>query len=204
MSVRIFGSGGGVITDATAIPEDVVSGRIFYNNNGRQVGTNPQKRLYSKGSVSPTGYLDPLNYKSSFKYGTYGGGILTGYSSTYKLAPLIGVPGINDFTSAQWITPLWSIEMNIPLEKLYSINGTRASLTDTGSVNIAIEAHAAGYEAYSNHSPSDTSRSMYLCLVISDSILQRILLCMKRGSDKLLSNGGYIKTGISVSCHYTE
>ena len=94
--------------------------------------------------------------------------------------------------------------MNIPLEKLYSINGTRVSLTVTETVNIAIDSHGSGYEAYANHNPSDTSRSMYLCLVISDSILQRILLCMKRGSDKLLSNGGYIKTGISVSCHYTE
>ena len=85
MSIRIFGSGGGVITDATATPEDVVSGQIFYNNNGRQVGTNPQKRLYSKGSISPTGYLDPLQYRSSFYWGTYGGGILTGYSTKYSL-----------------------------------------------------------------------------------------------------------------------
>lgn len=33
-------SGGGVIIDATALPSDVASGKIFYNNNGRQVGTN--------------------------------------------------------------------------------------------------------------------------------------------------------------------
>lgn len=39
MSIRIFGSGGGVITDATAVTGNVERGKVFYNNNGRQVGT---------------------------------------------------------------------------------------------------------------------------------------------------------------------
>lgn len=28
------------IKDATALPEDVISGKVFYNNGGRQIGTN--------------------------------------------------------------------------------------------------------------------------------------------------------------------
>ena len=31
--------GGKIIKDATALPEDVASGKVFYNNAGRQVGT---------------------------------------------------------------------------------------------------------------------------------------------------------------------
>lgn len=43
MSIRIFGSGGGwVITDATATPDVVDPGYIFYNNNGRQVGARTE------------------------------------------------------------------------------------------------------------------------------------------------------------------
>lgn len=42
MSIRIFGSGGGVITDATATPDVVNPGYVFYNNNGRQVGSRTE------------------------------------------------------------------------------------------------------------------------------------------------------------------
>lgn len=34
-----WNGGGTPITDATAIPSDVVNGKVFYNNNGRQIGT---------------------------------------------------------------------------------------------------------------------------------------------------------------------
>ena len=34
-----LGLGGGKITDVTATPEKVFSGEVFYNNEGRQVGT---------------------------------------------------------------------------------------------------------------------------------------------------------------------
>ena len=46
MSIRIFGSGGGVITDVTATPEDVKHGEVFYNNKGRQVGTLSIPTMY--------------------------------------------------------------------------------------------------------------------------------------------------------------
>lgn len=64
MSVRIFGSGGGgVITDATAIPDDVSSGKIFYNNDGKQVGMNPTVKPFHK-------IVFTLNEGTSYNTGT--------------------------------------------------------------------------------------------------------------------------------------
>lgn len=40
MSVRVWNTGGGYrIKDATATPDDVMKGKVFYNNDGRQVGS---------------------------------------------------------------------------------------------------------------------------------------------------------------------
>lgn len=67
MSIRIFGSGG-VITDATATPEDVKTGKIFYNNNGHQTGTatfrSTKQTIYTvkAGNVGLTGYTGSPNY----------------------------------------------------------------------------------------------------------------------------------------------
>ena len=36
--------GRGKIKDATAIPSDVMNGKIFYNNDGRQVGSNDNEK----------------------------------------------------------------------------------------------------------------------------------------------------------------
>lgn len=50
MPTVVKGSGGGKkIKDATAVPSDVASGKIFYNNDGRQVGNggNPWTDLKS-------------------------------------------------------------------------------------------------------------------------------------------------------------
>ena len=39
MSVRVWNTGGGYrIKDATAAPDDVMQGKVFYNNDGRQIG----------------------------------------------------------------------------------------------------------------------------------------------------------------------
>lgn len=65
MSVRIFGSGGGVITDATATPEDVVSGQVFYNNDGRQTGTNEIKRTKTQIYVCDKGIHTSLGLMST-------------------------------------------------------------------------------------------------------------------------------------------
>ena len=64
MSVRIFGSGGGVITDATATPEDVRNGQVFYNNNGRQIGTSMTRKIQSQISVCEEGFHAPVSWGS--------------------------------------------------------------------------------------------------------------------------------------------
>ncbi len=47
MSVRIWNTGGYRIKDATATPDDVMQGKVFYNNDGRQVGISNSIRLKS-------------------------------------------------------------------------------------------------------------------------------------------------------------
>ena len=45
INTRNFQWGGGKIKDATALPEDVREGKIFYNNNGRQAGTGKMPKI---------------------------------------------------------------------------------------------------------------------------------------------------------------
>ena len=71
MPVSIHGlpRGGGKITDATATPEKVFSGEIFYNNEGRQIGTYSStievKSIYipkySLPYPAPSNGYDPVN-----------------------------------------------------------------------------------------------------------------------------------------------
>lgn len=52
--------GGGKIKDATAAPQDVMTGKVFYNNEGRQEGTlesNPWSDLKSIEITMPKGDL---------------------------------------------------------------------------------------------------------------------------------------------------
>lgn len=47
MPVLMRGGGGGKkIKDATAVPSDVAKGKVFYNNNGRQVGDGKTLKTY--------------------------------------------------------------------------------------------------------------------------------------------------------------
>ena len=65
MSIRIFGSGwGGVITDATATPDVVRKNEIFYNNDGRQVGTNPNVPNMVTKVITYTGDLSNIPVQS--------------------------------------------------------------------------------------------------------------------------------------------
>lgn len=58
--------GGGKIKDATATPQDVMTGKVFYNNEGRQVGTGTVLKMIkisvpngTKGDVkTPNSCLD--------------------------------------------------------------------------------------------------------------------------------------------------
>lgn len=52
MSVRIWNTGGGIrIKDATATPDDVMQGKVFYNNDGKQVGNGIFPFLREKSIV---------------------------------------------------------------------------------------------------------------------------------------------------------
>ena len=47
MPVLMRGGGGGKkIKDATAVPSDVAAGKVFYNNDGRQVGTGEMMKCF--------------------------------------------------------------------------------------------------------------------------------------------------------------
>lgn len=79
-------SGGGVIIDATALPSDVASGKIFYNNNGRQVGTNEAALKYRQKIFSfrkgNTLTATDLGGESFVYIQTYGGATLGSMSGT--------------------------------------------------------------------------------------------------------------------------
>lgn len=73
MSIRVVGSGGMAITDATAVPGAVRSGDVFYNNDGRQVGTNPDVKISMTKVVQYTGslsYVGPLESLYDASYDT--------------------------------------------------------------------------------------------------------------------------------------
>lgn len=62
----IIPNGGHVINDATAMPEDVVSGKVFYNNDGKVEGTLPISSYAEIKSVTLP--LKRSNSHNSFDY----------------------------------------------------------------------------------------------------------------------------------------
>lgn len=76
MAVYIPSGGGILIKDATATPDDVASGMIFYNNDGRQVGIGKmvKKILFPQDLSTPSESSDTISgytYSSSDGY-TFG------------------------------------------------------------------------------------------------------------------------------------
>ena len=108
MSIRIFGSGGGVINDATAAPRDVKSGKVFYNNKGRQTGTatfrSTKQTIYTvnAGNIGTTGYTGSPMYATP-----------TRINDTYYL--LYGNLKISTIYNAR---PVYHLSVNIKCDDL--------------------------------------------------------------------------------------
>ena len=87
------------IIDATALPGDVLSGKIFYNNDGRQTGTFevPVKKLIAtaKQNYSTTGY----NCTGLVRYD--GSGIIRSINGGNSQSPYITVKNYIDISGKQ-------------------------------------------------------------------------------------------------------
>lgn len=73
----IIPNGGHVINDATAMPEDVVSGKVFYNNEGKVEGTLPLSEYTEVKSVNipvtaDTSKSNTVDYRIRYLINQYG------------------------------------------------------------------------------------------------------------------------------------
>ena len=130
MSIRIFGSGGGVITDATATPEDVKNGQVFYNNDGRQIGTIPSDLCYKQLTFT----MASGTYNYSYEQLT----TLSVSSSYYGYAITNSLNIITDCytrdTCCQIYDSIYSYTVpNIPLSNIayFILNGSKYIITKT-------------------------------------------------------------------------
>lgn len=108
MSIRIFGSGGGVITDATAAPKDVKSGKVFYNNKGRQTGTATFRSTKQTIYTVKAGTINTISCTGSPMYATP-----TRINDTYYL--LYGNLKISTIYNAR---PVYHLSVNIKCEDI--------------------------------------------------------------------------------------
>lgn len=60
--------GGGKIKDATALPSDVAKGKVFYNNEGRQVGNKD----FLEEKVASFSINKSMNYRDINDFGKWG------------------------------------------------------------------------------------------------------------------------------------
>lgn len=72
----IIPNGGNVINDATATPDDVVAGKVFYNNDGKVEGTLPISSYAEIKSVTlplkRSNSYNTFNYRTMYMYETNG------------------------------------------------------------------------------------------------------------------------------------
>lgn len=83
MSIIIQNTGGGYRTkDATALPENVENGKVFYNAAGRQVGTGVFKKEKSVIAINNGSYKVGTNYGTKANYSEEDGRIWTNGGQT--------------------------------------------------------------------------------------------------------------------------
>ena len=63
-----MGGRGNSITDATSVPSDVTQGKIFYNNNGRQIGSSLGSIVTSTINIEPGAYSSTISAKAPDLY----------------------------------------------------------------------------------------------------------------------------------------
>lgn len=78
MPVLMRGGGGGKkIKDATAVPSDVANGKIFYNNDGRQIGSGESFKSVTL-ALTGTGKVDLSKKIVNARYFTYNKNVCLG------------------------------------------------------------------------------------------------------------------------------
>lgn len=128
------------ITDATAIAENIVSGKVAYNNNGRIVGSlNESSVLYTRTITIPKGVYNDLQY-SSVKVHEYAGSL---YEHNVNVYDTCGVSGfIEQISSDRLITGCKYYDQSTDV---LLCEGNFTDRTDMEPVGIA-------YTDYSNNS----------------------------------------------------
>lgn len=152
------------ITDATAIPADVSEGKIFYNNEGRQVGTYVNELPYRL--IYPTGFSNDGSpvLSGTYNYHTFDliNGTVKTQTLTYSSDTFVTGYRIQGFakpydifvgfyyngTIVEKILKLTNKSIPMGLVGLYSINSTAGcilyynsttNLFDLSVVNVFIE-----------------------------------------------------------------
>ena len=139
------------ITDATAIPEDVLSGKVFYNNDGRQIGDSVVV-LTQIINVEPATYTNAPS-----------AGISNRYSSAFDTdsTPMKGGTYLNNNGTFDWLRVIQS--QNIPLQIVkmmwfeYSVRGSvipvvpfsfNRDFNSTGKYAVTVEAKPGGASSF--------------------------------------------------------
>lgn len=98
--------GGGKIKDATALPSDVAKGKVFYNNDGRQEGTNEPLKAYKY-------VIDTSKYPNKSSTEIYGSTIKTYlYTEERYISSQVVSAVNNSYTILLGATKIISVAVN--------------------------------------------------------------------------------------------